>query len=88
MRVLRENGAFRSLILATAFPAMAVQMVAGLFLYIITHVLGVDDQVFISSVFASYVLASVVSYPAWAMIARRWGKPFAFRAALFMMALS
>ena len=88
LRALRDDGAFRSLILATVFPAMAVQMTAGLFLYVITHVLGVSDQLFISSAFIFYVAASIGSYPLWTYIARRYGKPSTFRAAICMMACS
>lgn len=88
LRALRDFPAFRALILATVLPAVAVQMTAGLFLYVITHVLGVSDQIFVSSVFVCYVGAALCSYPMWATVARHYGKPFAFRAAICMMAAS
>lgn len=88
LRALRENPAFRVLIFATALPAIAVQMAAGLFLYIISHVLGVTDQIFIASAFVAYVATAIASYPMWAALARRYGKAQAFRAAICMMAAS
>jgi GPH family glycoside/pentoside/hexuronide:cation symporter len=88
LRALRDSPAFRALIFATVLPAIAVQMAAGLFLYIITHVLGVTDQIFVSTAFICYVAAALCSYPMWASLARRRGKAWAFRGAICMMATS
>lgn len=83
---MRDNRAFRLLILATAFPGMAIQMTAGLFLFLIAHVLGVHDDTFKIAAFSCYVFAAIGSYPLWTKLARRYGKAFGYRAAIVMMA--
>lgn len=84
--VMRQNVAFRRLILATAFPGMAIQIVAGLFLFIITDVLGVSDDAFTAKAFLLYVGAAIASYPLWVRFDAHFGKAAGFRAAILMLA--
>ena len=86
LHAMRTNQAFRTLILSALFPAMAVQIVAGLFLYVITHVLRVEDEMFTGLAFLAYVGAALVSYPMWLHLARRFGKAGAYRIACLLMA--
>lgn len=84
-RALRDNAAFRRLILAMIFPGTAITMSGGLFLYVIKHVLGAEDQGYTTLAFVSYVVASLASFPVWALLARRVGKATTFRAATALL---
>lgn len=87
LRELRHNRAFRKLILAMVFPGTAITVAGGLFLYLMKHVLGGTDPAFTSAVFLCYVGAALISHPAWALLARRFGKAFAFRGATAILTL-
>lgn len=79
---LRQNRPFRALMGASVLAALGLAVVNTLVLHVLVHVLRLESPVVHMSAFAVNATAAIASYPFWGWLARRKGKPFAFRVGL------
>lgn len=85
---LRGNQAFRVLSLTSALVALPLAFVSALFLYVLEYVAGISDPLVQGALFVANIAGALASYPFWVAIARRRGKPFAFRFGLVVSSLA
>lgn len=85
---LRKNQAFRVLLGASALGALGLAFVQALILYVLEHVMRERDPAMHMAAFVTNALAAILSYPVWTWLARKYGKPAAFRVGLIASALT
>lgn len=85
---LRANRAFRSLLGASCLAALGLAFVQSLILYVLEHVLEESDPAVHLSAFVVNAVSAIASYPFWTWLAKRRGKPFAFRLGLLTSSLA
>ncbi|MEZ4340949.1 MAG: MFS transporter, partial [Sandaracinaceae bacterium] len=79
---LRHNRPFRALMGASVLAALGLAVVNTLVLHVFVHVLRLESPVVHMGAFAVNASSAIASYPFWGWLARKKGKPFAFRVGL------
>ncbi|MBW2461739.1 MAG: MFS transporter [Deltaproteobacteria bacterium] len=87
-RALRGNPAFRALLGASCLAALAFAFVQSLVIYVMEHVMNESDPKVHLAAFVTNAVFAILSYPFWTRLARRFGKPFAFRAGLALSSVT
>lgn len=87
LATLRANEHFRILMATSALAAIGLALVNALVLYVLVHVLEFADPVVHMSAFAVNAGSAIASYPFWNWLAKKKGKPFAFRCGLALSML-
>jgi GPH family glycoside/pentoside/hexuronide:cation symporter len=85
---LRNNRAFRILLGASALGALGLAFVQTMILYVLEHVMHERDPAIQMAAFVTNALAAIGSYPLWMRLAKRRGKPTAFRIGLIASTLT
>jgi GPH family glycoside/pentoside/hexuronide:cation symporter len=85
---LRKNDAFRTLIGASVLGALGLAFAQSLILYVLEHVMRERDPAMHMAAFVTNALAAIASYPAWTWLAKKYGKPAAFKVGLAASALA
>lgn len=87
-RALRQNRALRVLLAASMLGALGLAFVQAMVLYVLEHVMEEHDPAVHLAAFVTNALSAIASYPFWTWLARRRGKPAAFRAGLALSSVT
>lgn len=85
---LKKNRPFRVLLGASCLAALGLATAQSLILFVLEHVLGTSDPAVHLAAFVVNALSAIGSYPFWTWLAKRHGKPAAFRLGLVLSALT
>jgi GPH family glycoside/pentoside/hexuronide:cation symporter len=88
LRALRNNRAFVTLLGASFLGALSFAFVQTMVIYVLEHVMNERDPAVHLAAFVVNALAAIASYPFWTWLARRHGKPAAFRAGLALSSVT
>lgn len=84
-QLVRRNNAFRTLLFAYLANSVANGLPATLFLLFVAHVL--QAEAWSGLLLALYLASAIVALPAWLWLARRIGKPAAWRVSMAWVSL-
>ena len=88
VRAVLRNRAFLILLVSATLAGMGLTMVMAMILYVMRYLVGINDPLVEIACFTVNIGGALGSYPFWVWLAKRYGKPAAFRLGLFTSSLT